>query len=560
MASSDDDEDLKLAMALSLQQCTSAAPTSNAVVDLTSDNEGEDDDDLKRAIALSLQENGQSTNSAEPTTAITDPAHTKPKPEGIVWDRKAMEKERLARLEKRKRKRSLSPDQPSKQLPRVSTPSNLVLQYPRGAITRTFATKFPRTDDITIDELLQAPMINMAVISSFQFDAEWLGRKLSHTKVKQVWVMNARDADTQARWRRDLEECGIPNLRIHFPPMNPVMGNAHSKYMLLAGEKKLRVVVSTANMEPEYWGEVKNNWQPGVLENSVFVIDLPRRSDGAVGERKELPRFGDELMHFLEAQQLDSKIVNSILKFDFSQTSHLSFVHSIGGPSDVVSHPTGLPSLTRAIQDLQLDKVRSLELDYAASSLGAIDDTFLQRIYLAAQGLEFTTGSKLAANVRRDFRIYYPTEETIKASIGGPDCAGVISLRKAHFSSPSFPVTCLRDHVSTRQGMLSHAKLLFARGRQVSQKPFAWVYVGSANMSESAWGAQKVLKSGKLGKAVLRNWECGVVVPVPHEKLEGLDLKEDEIPPMSVFEGTIEVPFQFPGEAYNGRQAHFWNA
>lgn len=225
-----------------------------------------------------------------------------------------------------------------------------------------------------------------------------------------------------------------------------------------------------------------------------------------------------------------------------------------------MSHPTGLPSLTRAIQDLQLDKVGSLELDYAASSLGAIDDTFLQRIYLAAQGLEFTTGSKLAANVGRNFRIYYPTEETIKASIGGPNAAGVISLRKAHFSSPNFPLTCLRDHVSTRQGMLSHAKLLFARGRQVSQKPFAWVYVGSANMSESAWGAQKVLKSGKLGKAVLRNWECGVVVPVPHEKLEGLDLKEGEIPPMSVFEGTIEVPFQFPGEAYNGRQPHLWNA
>lgn len=289
MASSDDDEDLKLAMALSLQQCTSAAPTNNAVVDLTSDNEGEDDDDLKRAIALSLQENGQSTNSAESTTAITDPTHSdsttkrtaeltqqtanvltssKPKSEGVAWDRKAMEQERLARLEKRKRKRSLSPDQPSKQLPKVSTPvveggnsidpksqSNLVLQYPRGAIKRTFATKFPRTDDITIDELLQAPMINMAVISSFQFDADWLGRKLSHTKVKQVWVMNARDADTQARWRRDLEECGIPNLRIHFPPMNPVVGNAHSKYMLLAGEEKLRVVVSTANMEPEYWGK-----------------------------------------------------------------------------------------------------------------------------------------------------------------------------------------------------------------------------------------------------------------------------------------------------------------
>jgi hypothetical protein len=90
-------------------------------------------------------------------------------------------------------------------------------------------------------------------------------------------------------------------------------------------------------------------------------------------------------------------------------------------------------------------------------------------------------------------------------------------------------------------------------------KPFAWVYVGSANISESAWGAQKVLKSGKMGKLTMRNWECGVVVPVPDEKLKTLKLAEGDVPPISVFEGTIEVPFQCPGEPYKGRQPWFQN-
>ncbi|KAJ4370279.1 hypothetical protein N0V86_009016 [Didymella sp. IMI 355093] len=509
------------------------------------------------------------SSSAELTQqAAKSTIDSTPKPSSSTWfamDRKAMEAERLARLEDRKRKRSSSPIWPSKQTTKTPAPAlmkngtvfqplpDLELTYPRGTIKRTFATKFSRTDDITVDELLQASAIKIAVISSFQWDAEWLSRKLSHTKIKQHWIMNARDAETQARWRRELADCGIPNLRIYFPPMNTAVGNAHSKYMLLVGENKLRIVVSTANMEPEYWGEVKNNWQPGVLENSVFLIDLPRRADGLVGSVVELTAFGRELVHFLQAQQLDPLIVKGVLKFDFSQTGHLAFVHCIATPSDTETHPTGLPGLARAVQDLRLHDVRSIDLDYTASSLGAVDETFLQRIYSAAQGLPYSTTSK-TASFHQNLRIYYPTEDTIKSSIGGPDCAGIISLRKAHYNSPVFPVEVLRDYLSTRKGMLSHNKLLFARGRHVDGKPFAWVYVGSANVSESAWGAQKVLKSGKLGKLTMRNWECGVVVPVPNERLEHLQLEEGEVPPMSVFEGTIEVPFQYPGKPYDGRK------
>lgn len=365
MASSDD-EDLKLALALSLQQSPTPAPANDAVVDLTSDHEGEDDDqDLKRAIALSLQDVARSpgpprstnatADSEQSTSTTTAPIATltqqttstmsntskSMKPAApFLLDRKTMEQERLARLGKRKR--SHSPDQSSKQPSKASTSTRTeasslglrpqadsILQYPTGTIKRTFATKFPRTDDITIDELLQASEVNIAVISSFQWDAEWLGRKLRHNKVKQIWVMNAKGVDTQERWRQDLANCGIPNLAIHFPPMDGYIGSAHSKYMLLFSEKKLRVVVTTANMEREYWGEVNNNWQPGVMENSVFVIDLPRRADGVVGSKADLTSFGQELVHFLEAQKLKPNVIEGVLKFDFSRTGHLAFVHSM---------------------------------------------------------------------------------------------------------------------------------------------------------------------------------------------------------------------------------------
>lgn len=62
-----------------------------------------------------------------------------------------------------------------------------------------------------------------------------------------------------------------------------------------------------------------------------------------------------------------------------------------------------------------------------------------------------------------------------------------------------------------------------------------------------------MLKNGGLGKLVVRNWECGVLVPVPEDRFKGLGLGEGEVPGMGVFEGTVEVPFLCPGERYEGK-------
>lgn len=59
----------------------------------------------------------------------------------------------------------------------------------------------------------------------------------------------------------------------------------------------------------------------------VFIIDLPRLPSG---RKTETPtKFGQELVFFTEAMGLDEKVVNSLHNFDFSNTSHLAFVHSM---------------------------------------------------------------------------------------------------------------------------------------------------------------------------------------------------------------------------------------
>ncbi|EMD59064.1 hypothetical protein COCSADRAFT_41609 [Bipolaris sorokiniana ND90Pr] len=564
---SSDDEDYKLAVANSLRYtdadvARNITAVSSEPIDLVSDTDDDDDDeDLKRAIALSLQgdSNDNHVQPLKESTAIPTPVKSGLSSMGM--DRKAMEEERLARLGKRKRESS--PERPSKQasktIPPPASSTDTTLQYPMGTIKRTFATKYPRTDDTTIDEVLEADTVRTAVISSFMWDSEWLFKKLDPVKTKQLWIMNAKGKDIQQRWQKEMEAMGVPNLKIHFPPMDGMIQSMHSKLMLLFGPKKLRIVIPTANMIQTDWGEVANDWQPGVMENSIFLIDLPRRGNETTSTKENMTRFGQELMYFLEMQKVPEMVLQGILNFDFSQTSHLAFVHSIGGSHKTESeHPTGLLGLTRAIQDLHLDNVEQMELDYAASSLGAINDSFLSRLYLAACGRCFAADTAMVPDVRNHIRIYFPTNETVKKSIGGPDCGGIISLSQQRYNAATFPRECLRDYESLRAGMLSHNKLLLARGRKKDGRPVGWVYVGSANLSESAWGGQKVIKDGKMGSLNIRNWECGVVMTVPDDRLAGLDKDKDKTVPMSVFEGTVEIPFRTPGDEYGARQPWFF--
>jgi len=336
---SSDEGDLKLAMAMSLQEDT-AGSTQNPralveSIDLTSDTEDDEDidEDVRRAITLSLQEDGKNNVTQPPASSTSPPATVNTPLSFMGMDRKAMEQERLARLGKRKR--DTSPERRSKQVarhPSASMPSNGPrLQYPKGAIKRTFASNYPRTNDMTIDEVLEASQVNIAVISSFQYDSSWLYEKLDPLKVKQIWLMNGkfRGEDVQQKRIQEWRESGVPNMKLHFPPIGGMIASMHSKFLLLFGKEKLRVVVPTANMTQTDWGEVPNDWQPGLMENSVFLIDLPRRSDDSIGKVEDLPPFGRDFVFFLEAQEVGPRITDGILKFDFADTKHLAFVHSM---------------------------------------------------------------------------------------------------------------------------------------------------------------------------------------------------------------------------------------
>ena len=204
MNSSDDDEDLKIAIAMSLQdQANEPVLTLKDAIEL--DSETEDDDetedetqpDVPPVTAKSSLNDvqaatgGQAGNPAgregcKPTSSLSF----------LDIDRKKMEQERLAR----KRKASISPPPPRKiaksspspsihtSKPQLSSSKSLGPSiFPRGTVKKTWAFGYPRTgDDIKLEEVLQKQDLNLAVLSSFQWDVEWLLAKLN-TRSMSAW-------------------------------------------------------------------------------------------------------------------------------------------------------------------------------------------------------------------------------------------------------------------------------------------------------------------------------------------------------------------------------------
>jgi len=67
------------------------------------------------------------------------------------------------------------------------------IQYPDGIIKKTWVYGCHRQgDDIKIEEVLQKDDLELAVLSSFQVDPQWVGRKLDDA-TKIIWVLQGKD-------------------------------------------------------------------------------------------------------------------------------------------------------------------------------------------------------------------------------------------------------------------------------------------------------------------------------------------------------------------------------
>ncbi|KAH7140556.1 tyrosyl-DNA phosphodiesterase-domain-containing protein [Dactylonectria macrodidyma] len=561
---------------------------TGAHMDIHDPGSGVDDDEaLRYAIALSLCEHEPEDSPVEQNhPKSSSPKRSEPR-SGVVTlgllalDRKKMEEERLQRLAKRRR--SASDDDvveippPKRKMTSEPPISPSLPPFANGTVKKTWARGYPRTpDDIKIEEILQKDKLVLAVLSSYQWDDEWLVSKVDLRRTKLLLLAFAADENQKTAMRSNAP----PGIKFCFPAMNGP-GSMHSKLQLLKYPDYLRVAVPTGNLVPYDWGE------SGVMENMVFLIDLPRLTNSA---DHQPTMFSIELSRFLEATGVDKNMTSSLANYDFSRTKHLRFVYTIpGGHLDDSQKRIGYCGLGASVASLGLATKDSVEVDLVCASLGAINYDLVGAMYNACRGddgmteynsrLSRATKAKAPSSVQQfkdHFRIYFPSDETVAQSRGGRTAAGTICIQAKWWRAPTFPTELVRDCVNTRDGLLMHSKMIFVRKHQTREgqsstgaetkteateadadsdpgtSSLGWAYIGSANLSESAWG--RLVRDRATGKPKMscRNWECGVVIRVPggNKAQAQAGGPSHDVSNMGIFEGMIPVPMRFPGRRY----------
>ena len=500
---SEEDEELKQAIALSLQH-QSTVPSSGSSNKMESTSKT-----AKQVIDLTSDEDSVSITTRKFQSAAPDAVLPSNGLGMLGLDRKAMEVERLAR--KRKPSASLPSRSPLQKLMKMDSQytsevsrlnvasltrnvksstsieqsqevKHKDLKYAQGIVLKTWCYGFPRDGDIKVEEVLERDDLTLAVLSSFQWDVEWILGKINTTSTKLVFVMQAKEESTKRQYEQ--ETADMPNLRLCFPSMEGQVNCMHSKLMLLAHPTHLRIVVPTANLVPYDWGET------GVMENMAFLIDLPRLEGNETTSANSMTFFGTDLLYFLQAMGLQQEIIQSIYKFDFSSTKDFAFVHTIGGTHTGEGEPwrrTGYCGFGRAVKELGLSTNEDIYIDFVASSIGAVNQDFLAMLYLAAQGddglreYEWRTstaaklkgskkGSRSAVeshkppdgfmeSLQMKLRVFFPSQETVVRSRGGVGCGGPICFSSKWFNAATFPKKVLRDCKSVREGVLMHNKV-----------------------------------------------------------------------------------------------------
>ncbi|KAK9463381.1 tyrosyl-DNA phosphodiesterase-domain-containing protein [Lipomyces oligophaga] len=438
----------------------------------------------------------------------------------------------------------------------------LALQYPNGVVKRTLVSGYARTvHDVTIEEVLQPRILQTAVLSAFQWDYKWILDKLFVNRTELVFVIPDKDPDSRKRISNFLTK--LPNARVCTPDMSGPINCMHSKLQLLFYKQYLRVVIPTANLTDYDWGE-----GAGVIENYMYIQDFPLRSV-PLDDPPQLPQFATELIYFLHKQNMFSDILSVLLKVVvWENVQNVQFIHSVGGKysTDRELNRTGHPGLASAVCEFGADG-SPVQIDYLVSSLGSLSPSFTLNVYNSAKGKPTPLLAKPEFNEReyeeakRNFRIYFPTHDTVAQSKGGIDSGGTICLSTKYWQKSEFPREIIRDARSTRQKCLMHEKVMFIRfeNEKTSSdgtKIAGLVYVGSANMSQSAWGLMTTSRSPKHASLTIRNWECGVLIRAVSGRQTGSEFDMKTVP--ETFAGILPIPMEIVNTQYNGKQPWFF--
>ena len=485
-----------------------------------------------------------------------------------IWKKEEMRKSQMAYAQQRKRKapileeqRSLTQEPKLFPIPMPLPNAPLTGEYDPGAfatgvVKKTWVFGYDRQDDIKFEEVVSQRLLKQFVFCSFTIDLDWVIRKLYLEEKSPTPFVIISDWNMQERPR-------VKEPHMIFTGPKDVAKIMHAKFMLLFFPGWVRLVIMTANLNDFDWGE-----QGGVMENIVFLIDLPLRiatSESQENDPVRVPTsFQKDFEHFAALMNVPVEILDNLGSYDWSATKSLVFVHSEGRTTKGRElSDNGITSLGRKLRSAGLSNDGDIQVDYVTSTVGQLPQAFIANMYHAFQGKPISTEKNSVdpaeiAKIKQNLRIYYPAKSTVVRSKGGRNAAGTLLFVPTliMLRNPGFPKEILTDCRSVRQRCLMHNKLIFVQPKAspVKGKGRSWAYIGSANFTTSAWGGVRYEKESMWQEGF--NWECGVVIPVP---LEAETSGEAAAPKrnLDAFKGIVPVPMLVEAEALSENNVPF---
>ncbi|KAI1108155.1 tyrosyl-DNA phosphodiesterase I [Nemania sp. NC0429] len=290
-------------------------------------------------------------------------------------------------------------------------------------------------------------------------------------------------------------------------------GSCHSKILLLVYPTFLRIVITSCNMMDIDTELGDNHW---------YIHDVPKRSSRS-GESPA--GFEADLLAHMTALGTPETFLDSIRGvYDYS-TVKVHLITSVPGTSSgAKAEQHGLLRLRRAIRQMDLklpEKARlgALQIEVCAASIGNLSAKWLNGFYDCVIGrdeLETHDEARRVPNIK----LFYPTMQDVRsADKAAQDGASNIGCHIRQWEKAPVEVKRIFHHYQSKdRGKLFHQKFILAYdARDAAQLPY-YLYIGSANLSQAAWGALEHDRRGneptsdmKLVK--LTNFECGVLVP-----------------------------------------------
>lgn len=292
-------------------------------------------------------------------------------------------------------------------------------------------------------------------------------------------------------------------------------GSCHSKILVLVYKTFLRLIITSCNMMDVDTELNDNHW---------YIHDIPKLP----ALKSSTSDFESELLAHLQALGTPQEFIDSIQgQYDYSAV-RVQLVTSVPGVhSGAKAERHGLLRLRRVIMDFGLKLARAkskeeLRLEVCAASIGNLNAKWLDGFFDCAIGRGFVEVPEPADNceVPKELKIFYPTTEDVNDASGEPQpgSANIGCHTRPWASAPKAVKDLFHHYHSKDPGRIFHQKLLIAYNPHDATALPYYVYVGSANLSQSAWGALEQDKKGNEATCDLKvtkttNFECGVVVP-----------------------------------------------